>query len=274
MADLDLVAISRWLSSSEFLFNALILIGVLITIRLVAQMLRGGLAETIRLAFTTNWQLTVLATSALFLSIASGWRTWDGMAQFTGESVLSLLITFGIQGVMLIIAWLIGESFAAGLASGRSKAEHAAPARAVPVGIAAFAVGGLVFGALGLLVLLYAGLVDPNRPYWGFAAPDKLVSQVIFVAIGVALIIGLFSRLAAFGGAVFLLQIVLAQPAWPGIYPPPHPSAGNALIVNKEFIEMMALFALATLPVGRWAGLDFFIHYLLVKPVYRQEGTQ
>ena len=188
MADLDLVAISRWLSSSEFLFNALILIGVLITIRLVAQMLRGGLAETIRLAFTTNWQLTVLATSALFLSIASGWRTWDGMAQFTGESVLSLLITFGIQGVMLIIAWLIGESFAAGLASGRSKAEHAAPTRAVPVGIAAFAVGGLVFGALGLLVLLYAGLVDPNRPYWGFAAPDKLVSQVIFVAIGVALI--------------------------------------------------------------------------------------
>ena len=102
---------------------------------------------------------------------------------------------------------------------------------------------------------------------------DRIVTYTN-IAIGVALIIGLFSRLAAFGGAVFLLQIVLAQPAWPGIYPPPHPSAGNALIVNKEFIEMMALFALATLPVGRWAGLDFFIHYLLVKPVYRQEGTQ
>lgn len=94
------------------------------------------------------------------------------------------------------------------------------------------------------------------------------------IAIGVCLIAGLFTRLAAFGGALFLLQVVLAQPAWPAFYPPPHPSAGNTLIVNKEFIEMMALFALATLPTGRWAGLDFFIHYLFVRPVYRQEGSR
>jgi hypothetical protein len=194
MADLDFVAIARWLSSSEFLFNALILIGVLVSIKLVSQMLRGGLAETIRLAFTTNWQLTVLATSALLLSIASGWRTWDGMAQFTGESVLSLMITFGIQGVMLIIAWLIGESFAAGLASGRAKADRLPPARAVPASIAGLVVGGLVFASLCIIVLLYAGLVDPSRPYWGFAAADKMVSQVFFVALAVALIGPLLMR--------------------------------------------------------------------------------
>ncbi len=71
----------------------------------------GGLTR----AFTTNWQLTLLATTAFVLSLASGWTTWDGMRNFTGEPILSLMVTFGIQGVMLIIAWLIGESFASGM---------------------------------------------------------------------------------------------------------------------------------------------------------------
>ncbi len=213
MAELDLVAITRWLSSSAFLSNALILIGVLVAIRLVSQMLRGGLAETIRLAFTTNWQLAILATSALLLSIASGFRTWDGMSQFTGDWVMSALITFGIQGVMLIIAWLIGESFAAGLASGRAKAENAASARAVPVNVAGLVVGGLVFGALSLLVLLYFGLADPSRPYWGFAASDKLVNQIIFVALAVALVGPLLMgrRRGIIGDYVSGMRIVLGN---------------------------------------------------------------
>jgi hypothetical protein len=59
-----------------------------------------------------SWQLLLLASTALALSIASGWTTWDGMTNFTDSRWLSLLITFGIQGVMLISAWLIGESFA------------------------------------------------------------------------------------------------------------------------------------------------------------------
>ncbi|MEZ5854954.1 MAG: hypothetical protein R3D67_09520 [Hyphomicrobiaceae bacterium] len=79
---------------------------------------RGGrhrIGRIVTDAFTTNWQLTLLATTAFVLSLASGWTTWDGMRNFTGEPVLSFMVTFGIQGVMLIIAWLIGESFAAGM---------------------------------------------------------------------------------------------------------------------------------------------------------------
>ena len=34
----------------------------------------------------------------------------------------------------------------------------------------------------------------------------------------------------------------------------------------NQFVEMFALFTLATTTVGRWGGLDFFIHYLLVRP--------
>ena len=86
------------------------------------------------------------------------------------------------------------------------------------------------------------------------------------IAIGACLIAGLFTRLASLGGGLFLLSIVLAQPDWPGLYPAPPPSAGRTFIVNKEFIEMVAMFLLATTHVGRWGGLDFFIHYLFVRP--------
>ena len=48
----------------------------------------------------TNWRLVLLGLTGLALSLASGWTTWDGMTNFTGNPVLSGLITFGIQGVM------------------------------------------------------------------------------------------------------------------------------------------------------------------------------
>ncbi|MBI2824675.1 MAG: DoxX family membrane protein [Planctomycetia bacterium] len=93
------------------------------------------------------------------------------------------------------------------------------------------------------------------------------------IAIGVCLIAGLFTRFASLAGALFLLQIVAAQPDWPGLYPHPHPSAGRSLVVNKEFVEMMALVALAFLPVGRWGGLDYFVHNLVVRPLLGRKGT-
>jgi uncharacterized membrane protein YphA (DoxX/SURF4 family) len=54
------------------------------------------------------------------------------------------------------------------------------------------------------------------------------------LAIGMCLMLGLFTRLAALGGALFLLPIVLMQPDWPGLYPPPPPSAGRTFLVGKE----------------------------------------
>ena len=62
----------------------------------------------------SNWRLVLLGVTGLVLSVASGWTTWAGMNNFTHTPLLSGLITFGIQGVMLVTAWLIGESFAHG----------------------------------------------------------------------------------------------------------------------------------------------------------------
>ena len=72
--------------------------------------------------------------TAFLLSVAAGSRTWDGMSQFTGDWVMSALITFGIQGVMLIIAWLIGESFASGMNQMPGRSQRAISGRPRPQG--------------------------------------------------------------------------------------------------------------------------------------------
>jgi uncharacterized membrane protein YphA (DoxX/SURF4 family) len=67
--------------------------------------------------------------------------------------------------------------------------------------------------------------------------------------------LGLFTRLAAFGGALFLLQIYLCIPPWPGL--PESPKwEGHYVIVDKNLIEMLACLSLMCLPTGHWVGFD------------------
>lgn len=103
-------------------------------------------SRTVEDTMFSNWRLALLGATGLVLSLASGWTTWDGMRNFTGEPTLSLMITFGIQGVMLIVAWLIGESFATGM--------HLKPAERARHTWGA--VGGLITGTIILAAL--AGL--------------------------------------------------------------------------------------------------------------------
>ncbi|MFV0297164.1 MAG: hypothetical protein ACK5JT_13715, partial [Hyphomicrobiaceae bacterium] len=109
------------------------------------------MAAALGTALTSNWQLTLLALTAFVLSLASGWTTWDGMRNFTGEPILSLMITFGIQGVMLIIAWLIGESVAAGNSQSTSRFQVEKYV-AIPAGILCF-IG--IANAMGLVDALH-----------------------------------------------------------------------------------------------------------------------
>lgn len=93
-------------------------------------------------------------------------------------------------------------------------------------------------------------------------------------AIGFCLLVGFCSRLAALGGAAFLVSVLMTQPPWPTIYPPAPPVVGHALIVDKNFVEMMALLALAAMPVGRWAGLDLFLYRYVGKPLMAACGCK
>ena len=69
------------------------------------------------------------------------------------------------------------------------------------------------------------------------------------VAVGAALIIGLFTRPAAIAGGVFLLSICASQ--WPG--------APGATPVWYQFIEAVAMAVLAAMAAGQYAGFDYLI---------------
>ncbi len=86
-------------------------------------------------------------------------------------------------------------------------------------------------------------------------------------AIGLCLMLGLFTRLAALGGVAFMAFVILSQLSWPTIYPPPGPEAGHALLIDKSFIEMVALLLVATTAVGRWGGLDALLSRRLPFPL-------
>lgn len=85
-------------------------------------------------------------------------------------------------------------------------------------------------------------------------------------AIGICLMLGFCTPLAALGGAGFMCFVVMTQPAFPGIYPPDPAVVGHALLVNKDFVEMLALLVVAATAAGRWGGLDFFLYRWIVNP--------
>jgi uncharacterized membrane protein YphA (DoxX/SURF4 family) len=73
--------------------------------------------------------------------------------------------------------------------------------------------------------------------------------------IGIALILGIFTRLAAWGGVTLLLMYYIAYPPFSG-FNYGVPSEGSYLIVNKNMIELFALVMLALTDAGNYYGLD------------------
>jgi hypothetical protein len=97
----------------------------------------------------SNWRLALLGATAVALSIASGYTTFDGLRNFTSAPLLSVLIAFGIQGVMLIVAWLIGESFAAGMSQPLPRGRDVSTREAlIGVGLGAALIGLVLYWTL------------------------------------------------------------------------------------------------------------------------------
>lgn len=149
------------------------------------QSLAARFGNSVIGAFTTNWQLTLLGTTAFVLSLASGWTTWDGMRHFTGEPILAFMITFGIQGVMLIIAWLIGESFASGLIQ-KSRTASTPASQKVAAGVGLF-VGTLLAVTLSAAFARWLGVLETDHQTatinW-----VKLADSAIYVGLGLLII--------------------------------------------------------------------------------------
>jgi len=142
-----------------------------------------------------------------------------------------------------------------------------------------------VLVALRLLIgwhILYEGfskLLIPNWSSIGFLGESKwilsgfskwiisspgVLNAVDFlntwglIAIGLGLILGLFTKPAAISGAILLFIYYLNNPPLIGLeYSVP--TEGSYLIISKTLIEAMALVVLAVFPSGLFAGLDIYV---------------
>ena len=77
------------------------------------------------------------------------------------------------------------------------------------------------------------------------------------IAIGLGLVIGLFTRFATITGIVLISFYYLSHPPFPGLQFS-LPNEGNYLIVNKNLVELSALAVLYVFPTGNIIGLDRF----------------
>lgn len=151
---------------------------------------RERLMKAIEGALFTNWQLGLLGTTGIVLSLASGYTTWDGMRNFTGEPILSGMVTFGIQGVMLIAAWLIGESFAVGMNQQRVRVAGARGSFGLDPGIAKAlgAVIGIALFVTAMTLLLQPATTDGRSGVSTPIAWSKLGDNLLMVVSGLLLI--------------------------------------------------------------------------------------
>ena len=100
-------------------------------------------------------------------------------------------------------------------------------------------------GQLSAPERLRAADAEPPSALW---KADRFVSWSL-VTIGACLVLGLFVKFNAIGGACFLASVIASQPFWvPG-----------AQSTYDQWVELAALVALAALPVGGWSGLDYFL---------------
>ncbi len=114
--------------------------------------------------------------------------------------------------------------------------------------------------------------IDVPADTWNPLKWDRMKQLNVMVtfslfAIGLCLMLGFFTPLAALGGAAFMFFVVMTQPAFPTIFPHDPPVVGHALLVNKDFVEAVALLVVAATGAGRWGGLDFFVLRWFVHPI-------
>ncbi|HTG99650.1 MAG TPA: DoxX family membrane protein [Vicinamibacterales bacterium] len=133
---------------------------------------------------------------------------------------------------------------------------------------------------------LYEGIAKLTSPSWSavgymrasrgpFAALFKsiannpqmldnanLITMYGLAIVGVLLMLGLLTRLAAIGGIAFILLFYLCNPPFVGYFYT-IPTEGTYLIVNKNLVELCALAVILLTRSGLVAGLDRIVHGLL-----------
>jgi thiosulfate dehydrogenase (quinone) large subunit len=92
----------------------------------------------------------------------------------------------------------------------------------------------------------------------------NLITMYGLAIVGVLLILGLFTRLAAIAGIGFVLLFYLCNPPFVGYFYS-IPTEGSYLIVNKNLVEVCALVVILLTRSGLFAGLDRILHGLFFR---------
>lgn len=90
-----------------------------------------------------------------------------------------------------------------------------------------------------------AAAAHPPTALW---KADRFVSWSL-VTIGACLVVGFLVPFNAMGGVFFLASVIASQPFW----------VTGAQSTYDQWVEVAALLVLATMPVGGWRGLDYFL---------------
>lgn len=98
------------------------------------------------------------------------------------------------------------------------------------------------------------------KPFFAWLASDSLISVIDnlniigLIAVGMSLLIGIKVKWGCIGGILLLLLYYMAHPPFPGL--PQGPSEGSYWVVNKNLIEMVALFVIYLFPLTTVFGLE------------------
>jgi thiosulfate dehydrogenase (quinone) large subunit len=101
---------------------------------------------------------------------------------------------------------------------------------------------------------------------WLAAQPNLLANADLITmwgltAVGLLLILGLFTRLASLGAIGFIILFYLCNPPFVGYFYS-IPTEGSYLIVNKNLVELGGLVVVLVTGSGRFAGLDRVVRLL------------
>jgi thiosulfate dehydrogenase (quinone) large subunit len=98
------------------------------------------------------------------------------------------------------------------------------------------------------------------KPFFNWLAGDSFISVIDtlnivgLIAVGISLLVGIKVKWGCVGGVLLLMLYYLAHPPFPNL--PQGPSEGSYWIVNKNLIEMAALFVIYQFPLTSVFGLE------------------
>jgi len=99
----------------------------------------------------------------------------------------------------------------------------------------------------------FAGLFKSLAAQPDLLANADLITMWGLTAVGLLLILGLFTRLASLGAIGFIVLFYLCNPPFVGYFYS-IPTEGSYLIVNKNLVELGALVVILVTGSGRFAG--------------------